>query len=180
MLEDLEEITVDRPKSLGPIYWNYNRDEIQMQIAKLRASLPLEVKQAANLTRESERVIEQAREDAGKTMESAQKEVERTIEDARNEAERLINQAKLEQERLLSEHEILKLAKSQGEEIRQSADKEASLMRRGAEDYAFTVLSQLESVVGKAMTAIDRGKAELKPSNDLAAIQPRERAKVAP
>ena len=178
MLEDLEATAVDAPKGFGPLLWNYNRDEVQMQIHKIRASLPLEMTQAANLTRESERVIEQAREDASKTIEGAKKESERLIEEAKKEIERLMHEAKLQQERLLAENEILKLAKAQADEIRGEADEEACALRRGAEDYAYSVLSQLESLVGKVATTIDRGKSEIRPSQDLALVQPKEKVKV--
>ena len=50
----------------------------------------------------------------------------------------------------------------------------------GAEQYAFDVLCQLESVVGKVMTTIDRGKAEMQPQkSELPQLaQPRERVRV--
>lgn len=178
MLEDLEEITVDRPKSLGPLLWGYSKDEVQMQIAKIRASMPLEIKQAANLTRESERVVEQAREDAQKTIEGAQREAERILAEAKQQGELSLNQAKLEQERMLSENEIIKIAKAQADEIRSEADREASNMRRGAEDYAYMVLTKLESGVGNIMSTIDKSKAEIRPVAELAVVQPREKVKV--
>ena len=53
MLEDLENTAVDRTKRFGPFVTGYNPDEVHMQIHKIRASLPLELKQAANLNRES-------------------------------------------------------------------------------------------------------------------------------
>lgn len=178
MLEDLEVVAIEKPRPFGPITFGYRPDEVQMQIAKIRASMPLEIKQAANLTRESERVVEQAREDAAKTLEGAQREAERIVADARNQAELVMNQARLEQERMLSESEILKIAKSQADEIRQNADREASAMRRGAEDYAYLVLGKLESGVGKIMETIDKSKGEIRPEPELAVVQPREKVKV--
>lgn len=147
MLEDLQDLAVDQPRGLGPLVWGYSREAVQMHIDKIRSSLPLELKQAANLTRESERLVEQSREDAAKTMEGARKEADRLVEEAKAEVERLLATAKLEQERMLNENEILKLAKSQADEIRSSADKDSAAMRRGAEDYAYSVLGKLETVV---------------------------------
>jgi cell division septum initiation protein DivIVA len=181
MLEDLEELAVERPRSLGPICFGLNRDEIQMTISKVRASLPGEVKQAQTLTREAERHIEMARDEASKTIESAQREAERLIDEARKEADRLVNEAKLGQERLLAENEILKLAKAQADEIRSTADRDAGAMRRGAEDYAYNVLDQLGNVVTKAMTTIDRGRAEIKPNvieHGVVPAREREKAKI--
>ena len=179
MLEDLEELAVDRPKQFGPITWGVNKDEIQMQIAKVRASLPGEVKQAQTLTREAERHVNQAREEAEKIIDGSKKEGERMIAESHKEAERIVHEARLQQERMLAENEILKLAKAQADEIRTSADRDSSALRRGSEDYAYNVLNQLESVVAKVMTTIDRGKAEIRPSSlpESAVVPARDREK---
>lgn len=162
MLEQLHETAVERPRTVvGPLVWGLEKEEVAMQIAKIRASLPSEVKQAATVTRESERIVETAREDAEQTRSNAEREAERIVAEAKAEAERLIEAAKLEQQRLVAENEILKIAKAQSEEIRTAADKEALSLKRNAEDYAYDVLSKLEGVVGKAMSAIERGKAEV-------------------
>ncbi len=161
MLEQLHELAVESPKSLGPIIWGLNRDEIAMQIAKIRASLPNEVKQAASLTRESERIVEGAREDAKAIIENANRDALRITQEAQAEADRLMEQAKLSQQQLVGESEILKLAKAQAEEVRLSADRDSMGMRRGAEDYAFAVLNRLEGILGKAIGTVEDGKREL-------------------
>lgn len=161
LLDQLHELAVDSPKSLGPIVWGLNKDEISMQIAKVRASLPSEVKAAAATVRESDRIVESAKVDANSTLDGAKKDGERLIEEARLEAVRILEQAKLQQQQMVSESEILKLSKAQSEEIRNSADRDALAMRRGAEKYALDVLTQLEGVVGKVATTIERGKREM-------------------
>lgn len=163
MLEQLHELSVEQPRKLGPIYWRVDRDEIAMQIAKIRASLPQEVKQADSITRESARIVESAREDAQQLLDNARKEAASLLEQSQNEARLITEQAKLEQQRMLSENEILRLAKGQADEIRQTAEKESTALRRNADDYAYQVLNHLETVVGKTMTSIERGKAELNP-----------------
>jgi cell division septum initiation protein DivIVA len=179
MLEHLHETVVDKPRRIvsRQLLWGLDPDEASMQIAKIRASLPTELKQAVTVTRESERIVESAREDASLTIESAKRESERIVSDARREAERLVEQARIQQQQMISESEILKLTKAQCEEIRNAAEREASQLKRGAEKYAFDVLTQLENVAAKVMTNIDRGKAELGRAD--AAAQPgRERARV--
>lgn len=174
MLEQLNGLVCDQPKRFGPIVWGLDQDEISMQIAKIRASLPDEMKQAAQTVRESERIVVSAREDAVAKVEAAKREAERAILEARQEAERIVEHARAQQERMVGESEILKLAKAQAEEIRNSADRDAVQLRRNAEDYAHALLSQLEGVVGKAMAAIERGKQDLD-RPDQAVIAPRER-----
>jgi len=177
LLDDLSQL-IDQTPAFGPITWGLNRDEISMQIAKIRASLPQELKTAVNTVRESERIIDTAKEDATMTLESAKKEAERILIEARRESERIIDQGKIQQERMIAESEILKLSKAQSEEIRNAADRDAVNMRRGAEKYAYDVLSQLEGVVGKVMTSIEKGKQEVNRADTPAQLLPREKARV--
>lgn len=178
ILDDLQSL-IDKPVSFAGMTFGLNKDEITMQIAKVRASLPNELKQAVATVRESDRIVETAREDATMTLEASRKEAERVIAEARKEAERIVEQAKLQQDRMVNESEILKLSKAQSEEIKNAADRDALQMRRGAEKYAYDVLVQLETVVGKVMTTIDRGKQEMSKSEPGANTPvPRERTRV--
>jgi cell division septum initiation protein DivIVA len=178
ILDELHEHAVERPRTFGPIAFGLDKDEVAMYIHKVRASLPAEVKQAVQTVRESDRIVETAREDALHTVENAKKEADRILAEARQDAERVIEQARIQQERMISESEILKLAKAQSEEIRNSADREATQTRRGAEQYAIDVLSQLEGVVGKAMTIIDRGKQEMMHPTEQPVALPRDRQRI--
>lgn len=176
-LEDLKTM-IDSPKEFLGLVWGLDRDEIGMQISKIRASLPQELKNAASTMRESDRIMEEARADAATLLDNARKEAERIHAEARTEAERVIEQGRLEQSRMLADSEILKLSKAQSEEIRAAADRDALNMRRGAEKYAYDVLAQLEGVIGKAMTTIERGKNDLAPDKAAALPANREKARV--
>ncbi len=181
MLEQLHENVILRPRHFGPLTWGLDVEDTAMQISKIRASLPQEVKQAANLTRESERIVEAAREDAESQLLAAKREAEKIVQDAHAEAKRIIDQAQIEREKMVSENEILKLAKAQSEEMRVAADRDAVAVRRGADMYALDVLNKLETVAGKVMTAIDAGKAEIaKPESpsERAPVPIRERVRV--
>ena len=50
-------------------------------------------------------------------------------------------------------------------------------MRRGAEKYTYDVLTQMEGVLGKALTAIERGKGEITPEK-APVPAPREKVRV--
>lgn len=183
LLEQLDDMVVQRPKTLlvGPLTWGLNKDEVSMQIAKIRASLPAELKQAVAKVRESERIVDSAREDADKTTEQARREAQRLVEEAHKEVERMMESARVQQERMVNDSEILRIAKAQADEIRNMADRDAVHMRRSSEKYAYDVLSQLENVAGKVMTAIERGKQDLdRPAPEAIAANstPRERIKV--
>ena len=141
MLEQLQEMAVDRPKSFLGLTWGLNKDDVSMQIAKVRASLPNE------------------------------------LQEARKEAELILEQARVQQERMVGESEILKLTKAQSEEIRNSADRDARDIRRGAENYAYQMLAQLEGMIGKVAGVIEKGKQEIDRNPEVAIVQPRERVK---
>jgi cell division septum initiation protein DivIVA len=177
LLDDLSDMTVEKPRYFGPLAFGLNRDEIAMQIAKVRASLPNELKAAVATVRESDRIVETAREDATMTLENARKEADRIVSEARSEAERQLEQARLQQQSMVHESEILKLSKAQSEEIRNAADRDATQMRRGAEKYAYDVLTQLEGVVGKVMTTIDLGKQEIGP-REVPTVLAREKVRI--
>jgi hypothetical protein len=166
LLDQLHDLTIEKPSHLPfiPLYWGLDKDEISLLITKIRASLPQEMKTAANTARESERLLESAKEDVALTLLNAQKDAERILVEAQQEAERILEQARLKQQQMVAESEVLKLSKAQSEEIRNAADRDSLQMRRGAEKYAYDVLSQLEHVLSKAMTTVNAGKQEMAPS----------------
>lgn len=179
LLEQLDEMVLEKPKRFMGFVWGLDEDEIKMQIAKIRASLPAEIKQAVAKVRESERIVEGAKEDASQTLESAKRDAERTLLESRKEAEQIVEAARVQQQRMVAESEILKIAKAQADEIRNMADRDAVTMRRNSEKYAFDVLCKLEDVAGKVINAVDRGKQDLeKPLPEHAVVQTRERIKV--
>lgn len=179
ILEDLDSQINRKPKHFLGLTFGLDRDEVSMLIAKLRASLPSELKQAATTLRESERIVDSAREDANLTLENTRKESERIVLDARAEAERIIEEARLVQQRMVADSEILKLAKAQGDEIRSSADRDAVRMRRGAEEYAYDTLTKIEEVMGRVMTSVERGKQEIqRETPSQAVVRDRERTRV--
>lgn len=167
MLENLHDLAVEKPRTVvGPLVWGLSKEEVAMQIAKIRASLPSELKQAVTLTRESEKIVSSAKEEALMTIERAKREAERILEETRQESTRLLEQARLQQQQMVAESEILRMVKVSSEEIRGTAEREAQQIRRGSENYAYDVLSHLEVVVGKVMATVERGKAELSTSSE--------------
>jgi cell division septum initiation protein DivIVA len=182
VIDDLRKLAVEQPRTLliPGLTWGLHQEEIDMQIVKIKSMLPDEVKAAVVTVRESDRILEASREDAKSTLDNARREADRIIAEAKIEADRIVEQAGIQQERMISENEVLKLAKAQSEEIRNAADRDAVQMRRGAEKYAVDVLSQLEGVVGKVMTTIERGKQDLKSPEPVTAavLTLREREKV--
>ena len=115
---------------------------------------------------------------ADRIVAESRTEAERVLSEARLHQERVAGEARLQQERMVADSEILKLSKAQSEEIRAAADRDALSMRRGAEKYTYDVLTQMEGVLGKAMTAIERGKSEIAPDRGAPVPVVREKARV--
>lgn len=159
-LEELRE-NIESPKQFLGITFGLNKEECAVLIRRIHALLPEQVKQASAITRESERIVGTAREDATVTLERARAEAEKVLETSRKEAQRIIEQAAVERDRAVSESEIMKMAKQQAEHVKRESEEEAARLRRGADDYALEVLMRLESVVGKVMATIERGKSEI-------------------
>jgi vacuolar-type H+-ATPase subunit H len=120
---------------------------------KIRASLPDEVKKASRITRDSEKVIDAARQEAATQAESARAEAARIIEEAKKQASKLVD-----------ESEIHKMATAQATGIISSAEETAQRTRNGADDYAREVLAKLENIVADTIGTIQRGKEKLKKS----------------
>jgi cell division septum initiation protein DivIVA len=163
-LDELKE-HLEKTRQLFGITLGLNKDECAVLLRKIHAMLPEQVKEAAVITRDSERIVVSAREDAQMTLERAKSEAEKLLEAARREADRMMEQTKIEREQMLGENEILRLAKEQAGQIQADAEAEATRVRRGADDYALDVLTRLEGNVSKIMAAIERGKSELERSS---------------
>ncbi len=161
MLDTLNELAVERPRSFGPICFGLNKEEIAMQIAKVRASLPAELKTAVQTVREKDRVLEHAREDATQIVEDAKREAARLVAEAQKEAERIREEARIQQERMVSENEVLRLAKAQAEEMVATAERDSRELKREADAYAYNLLGKVENVLTQALNAVQRGKGEL-------------------
>lgn len=160
LLDQLKD-QVEGIKSLGPVTMGFRRDDLIFQIEKVKASMPRDVRDAANLTRERERMLEEAKAEAESTISQAKREAEAMVSSAQAEAKRLVEEARIAQERMVDESEVLKIAQAQADELRVSAEKSSRRLRRESEDYALEVLTKLESTVNKVQVAIERGRTDL-------------------
>lgn len=90
------------------------------------------------------------------------KERENMIEEAKRYSERIIKEAKEKAEVLVSETEILKDANRKSEEMMSSVEARARTIRLEAEDYADEKLANLEAVLHKLVTAIEKGREQFR------------------
>jgi len=108
-------------------------------IDQLRVAVPEEVRQAKRINEESERIAQRAHE----------------------EAERILARAQEQAAFLIEERELTRAAQIRSAEIIAAGNHDAEEIRRGADEYAQSVLVHLEGECIKALQSIKRGLALL-------------------
>jgi vacuolar-type H+-ATPase subunit H len=112
-----------------------DRDRMFDVINQMRISIPEEVKKAKRLQQERERLIAQANE----------------------EAERIVALARDQAAALVQEHALIKQAQLQAQEVLNQVQHEAQSVRAGADDYALSVLQQLEERLLQQLGTVRNG-----------------------
>jgi cell division septum initiation protein DivIVA len=108
-------------------------------IDELRVAVPEEVRAAKRINSEGERIIEKAQE----------------------EAERIVARAQEQAAFLIDERGLTQRAETMSREIVEGAHRDADDIRRGADEYAVSVLAGLEGDVVKTLQSIQKGIALL-------------------
>ena len=142
------------------------------KIALLLDQLETKLKAAKRLPRGILPIVEQMRAalgDVAQAKEKLARERERLTAQAREEAERIVAQAHEQAQRQTAEQEIVLEAKESADEMREEAAAEAESVRKGADDYAFEVLCQLEQELNRTLTVLANGLRTLQEKRDGAA-----------
>lgn len=106
---------------------------------QLRVAVPEEVRQAKRINEETERIVERAQE----------------------EAERILARAQEQAAFLIEERELTRAAEIKSKEIIAEGQREADEIRRGADEYAASVLVKIEGQLIHELQSIKRGLAML-------------------
>lgn len=125
-----------------------DRDRVYDLLDQLRTAVPEEIRQAKRINEETERIVDRAQE----------------------EAERILARAQEQAAFLIEERELTRAAQERSREIIVHGEKEAEDIRRGADEYAQSVLVHLEGECVKALQSIKRGLALLDERHAAAAI----------
>jgi hypothetical protein len=139
LVERLESIVANGKKL--PLTSNVVVDQVAALdlIDQLRVAVPEEVRAAKRINSEGERILEKA-----------QQEAERIIATAQEQAAFLIDERGLTQKAEEESHQIVANAQADGDEV-----------RRGADEYAASVLIGLEGDVVRTLQSIKKGIALL-------------------
>jgi vacuolar-type H+-ATPase subunit H len=106
---------------------------------QLRVAVPEEVRAAKRINEETERIVERAQE----------------------EAERILARAQEQAAFLIEERELTRAAEIKSKEIIAEGQREADEIRRGADEYAASVLVKIEGHLINELQSIKRGLAML-------------------
>ncbi len=118
-------------------------DEILDIIKELRIRLPDEIKQAAWIKEEKQRILAEAQKDA----------------------DNMINEAEYKLEELIDQEGITKAAKERAEEIINKAQSTAKEIRLGAMEYADSLLLETQEELKDVINMLNENRKELRGSN---------------
>jgi len=116
-----------------------SQDRLLDLVEKLRSSLPDEVGRAKAVTKEKDRLID----------------------DAKSQAAAMVQEASSTRAQLLSDADITHQAQERAAQIIGEAESHARDVRRGADEYADGVLRQLDTSLGNALAAVHKGREQL-------------------
>ncbi|MHB1126005.1 MAG: ATPase [Bacillota bacterium] len=139
LMDELEQVVVGSSKIPMTNKVLIDVELVLEYLDKVRSALPEELRQARWLSKERERLIQ----------------------DAREEAERALSLAKTEVEKMVQDNEVARQASSRAEEILNQAKTVARDIVEGANEYAETVLRDLEGNLEKTLTVVKKGRQEL-------------------
>jgi cell division septum initiation protein DivIVA len=150
----------------------FNHERFGHLVLKIRANLPEDMKRARRLTRDTEKIVGAARDNAKAEVDRGRAESDRVIAEAKAQGERIVRDARDEAARMVEQSEVCRMAEAQAREILhnaeeasadlvRSANDDAAAVRRGANDYARDVLMNMEGMMDKALVTVRRGREAL-------------------
>ena len=137
VLDELEDMIDNSKRVLGKVL--INEEALLEYIDKIRTLLPEEIHQAKWLSKERERLIQ----------------------DAHQESERILVDTREEVKRISDESEVVRLAKESADEIIAQSKRLAKEIKSGAAEYADDILDKLENNLSQSLTVIGQARDEL-------------------
>jgi vacuolar-type H+-ATPase subunit H len=136
LLDHLEKLAATNFRLAGKVWMD--KDQLDELIKKLRIALPDEIKEAEWVSREKERYLAQAQEEAKRILREAESYAERLVREdqittrAEEDAHRIINDAKQTAEEI--ETEALQYASQLLENLEDSLDRTIKVVHKGREE----------------------------------------------
>jgi cell division septum initiation protein DivIVA len=137
LLDHLEKLASQNFSIAGKVM--IDKDELSELLKKIQIALPDEIKEAEWISREKERYLGQAQE----------------------EAKRILREAESYAERLVREDQIISKAEEEARRILNEAKRTAADIETEALQYANQILEQLEESLERTIRIVHKGREEL-------------------
>jgi regulator of protease activity HflC (stomatin/prohibitin superfamily) len=147
--EIIDRVQEARSVPMSRTNFMFDRAEMIEQMDVLRSELPSELRKAAAVLDERDRIIE-----AG-----------------RREADRIISEGETEHARLVSVNEITVSSEHEGARIIAEARTEAQRLREEVDDYVDTALANFEQFLTRALASIERGRDKMHALREIGTFQ---------
>ena len=138
-----------RSVPMSRTHFMYDRGEMFAILDELRAELPADLRRAAALREERDKII-----GAGK-----------------READRIVSEAEAEHNRLVSVNEITVSAEHEANRLVAEARAEAQRLREEVDDYVDTALANFEQFLTRALASIERGRDKMHALREIGTFQ---------
>ena len=140
LLERIEDIIEDASKFPLSSKVMIDKEEVLEVINEIRLKLPDEINRASWVSKERQRILNEAQ----------------------SEADELIGKVTEQQKALIEENEITRQAKKYANQLIQAAEQKANEMKAGAYDYSDEILSKLQEKIREINNIIEDNREILK------------------
>lgn len=137
LLDHLEQLATNNFRLVGKVW--IDQEELAELIKKIRIALPDEIKEAEWVSREKERYLAQAQD----------------------EAKRILREAEIYAERMVREDQITTRAEEDARRVINDAKKNALEIESDALQYANQILGQLEESLERTIKVVHKGREEI-------------------
>jgi cell division septum initiation protein DivIVA len=149
-----------------------NREKFLALIEKTRKTLPEEMKRARLVTKDNQRILQEARDRSEEILRESQEKARRMLEAAKEEAARLLDQSEIMTQARKKAEDIIRQAQEEAQEhlrlahekaASKTAETEAQVQElvQGANEYAEKILSGLENELTRILPIIQKGRKQL-------------------
>ncbi|MDW7667486.1 MAG: ATPase [Bacillota bacterium] len=140
LLEQLEDTIEEASKVPMSNKAIINKEEVLEIITEIRLNLPDEIKQAAWIKKERQRILEETQ----------------------SEANKILNDAQDRQSYLIDDHELTKKAEQKAIEIEERAKKKAQEIRSGTYNYCDKLLERTQGSLEEMLEVVVKNRDEVK------------------
>ena len=149
-LENLRDSVVRGGTTMGRHRLLLDIEEFEAQVEHVVALLPKEIRRARRISREEQRIIQDAKDEARRLLEEARAEADQIVTSAREEADRLVDSSAIRQR-----------AVEQSEATIAQAEATARQVREKSYAYAQQVVSNIVESMKRLTDTVEQDRAQL-------------------